>query len=305
MSALETIYQKSHEPEALGISKILSKLYTLFAIYLLDYILPEVSKLSKNLQTEKLDLSIISSLVDATLHTLEDVLQPAAKWVLDLQEVKEEMDITVGINFNSVDVASIQSRITEPFYTKLKENIANRFVSQDVVSCFSIFDPKETPNSLENCTYGEDQVKVLLERYGSELPAETVVGDEFLMPAVVTSSSDLPTEWKTFRRYITNQPRKDIKEQLKELSTNSMMQTMFPNLSILANVCLTIPVGTASVERSFSHMKIVKSRLRNQLGEANLSYLMKIALESPEALSDEELGQIVTVWTRKPRRIAV
>ena len=235
VSALETIYQESNKPEALGISKILSKPSTLIAIYLLDYILPEVSKLSKSLQTEKLDLSIISNLVDATLHTLEDVLQPAAKWVLDLQEVKEEMDITVGINFNSDDVASFQSRVTEPFYTKSKENIANRFVSQDVVSCFSIFDPKKTPNSLENCTYGEDQVKVLLEHYGSELPAETVVGDEFLMPAVITSSSELLTEWKTFRRYITNQPREDIKEQLKELSTNSMMQTMFPNLRILAN----------------------------------------------------------------------
>ena len=159
MSALETIFQESHEPEALGISKILSKTSTLFAIYLLDYILPEVSKLSKSILTEKLDLSIISSLVDATLHTLEDVLQPAAKWVLDLQEVKEEMDITVGINFNSDDVASFQSRVTEPFYTKLKENIANRFVSQNFVSCFSIFDPKKTPNSFENCTYGEDQVK--------------------------------------------------------------------------------------------------------------------------------------------------
>ena len=139
MSALETIYQESHEPEALGISKILSKPSTLFAIYLLDYILSEVSKLSKILQTEKLDLSIISSLVDATLPTLEDVLQPAAKWVLDLQEVKEEMDITVGINFNSDAMASFQSRVTEPFFTKLKENIANCFVSQDVVSCFSIF----------------------------------------------------------------------------------------------------------------------------------------------------------------------
>ena len=109
MSVLETIYQESHEPEALGISKVLSKPSTLFAIYLLDYILPEVSKLSESLQTEKLDLSIISSLVNATLHTLEDVLQPAAKWVLDLQEVKEEMDITVAINFNSDDVASFQS----------------------------------------------------------------------------------------------------------------------------------------------------------------------------------------------------
>ena len=64
----------------------------------------------------------------------------------------------------------------------------------------------------ENCTHGEDQVKVLFEHYGSELPAETVVGDEFLIPAVITLSSDLLTEWQTFRRYITNQSREDIKD---------------------------------------------------------------------------------------------
>ena len=125
--------------------------------------------------------------MDATLHIQEDVLQPAAKWVLDLQEVKGEMDITVGINFNSDDVASFQSRVTEPFYNKLKENIANRFISQDVFSCFSIFDPKKTPNSLENCTHGED-LKVLLEHYGSELPAETVVGDEFQHAELLTGT---------------------------------------------------------------------------------------------------------------------
>ena len=52
------------------------------------------------------------------------------------------MDITVDINFNSDDVTSFQSRVTEPFYTRLKENIANRFVSQDVVSCFTFLIPR-------------------------------------------------------------------------------------------------------------------------------------------------------------------
>ena len=89
------------------------------------------------------------------------------------------------------------------------------------------------------------------------------------------------------------------------MSTNSTMQTMFPNLSILGNVCLTIPVGTGSVEHSFSHMKMIKSLLRNQLRKANLSHLMRITLESLKDLSDEELEQIVNVWTRQPRRIAV
>lgn len=39
---------------------------------------------------------------------------------------------------------------------------------------------------------------------------------------------------------------------LKELATNSMLHTICPSLSTLAKVCLTIPVGTTSVEHSFS-----------------------------------------------------
>ena len=57
---------------------------------------------------------------------------------------------------------------------------------------------------------------------------------------------------------------------------------MYPNLNTLANICMTIPVGTASVERSFSHMKMIKNGLRNKFGEKNLSYLMKIAIKSPQ-----------------------
>ena len=64
---------------------------------------------------------------------------------------------------------------------------------------------------------------------------------------------------------------------------SSMIKTMFLNLTILGSVCLTIPVGTASVEHFFTHIKMIKPCLGNRLGEHNLSYLMKIALKSPEA----------------------
>ena len=71
--------------------------------------------------------------------------------------------------------------------------------------------------------------------------------------------------------------------------------TTFPHLSDLAKVSLSIPVGTASVERSFSRMKMIKIRLRNRLGEQNLAHLMRIAIEE----------SVVDIWNRKPRRIAV
>ena len=97
----------------------------------------------------------------------------------------------------------------------------------------------------------------LLQHYGRELPAESTVGVEFAMPPFI--SSDLQTEWKTFGRYVTNQPKENMNEQLKELSTSSMLETVCPSLSILAKVCPTLPVGTASVERSFSKMNMIKT----------------------------------------------
>ena len=42
-----------------------------------------------------------------------------------------------------------------------------------------------------------------------------------------------------------------MKTQLKELATNKMLETMFPNLNRLTKSCLSIPVGTASVGHKF------------------------------------------------------
>ena len=59
-------------------------------MYLLDYILPQVANLSHALQTKHLDLSLISSLVDATLNLLDDATLPSANCVLQLQDAREE-----------------------------------------------------------------------------------------------------------------------------------------------------------------------------------------------------------------------
>ena len=57
--SLESNYHNYHAPEAFGLHKVLSKSTTIAAIYLLDYTLPLVAKLSKSLQTKQLDLSMI------------------------------------------------------------------------------------------------------------------------------------------------------------------------------------------------------------------------------------------------------
>ena len=70
----------------------------------------------------------------------------------------------------------------------------------------------------------------------------------------------------------------NMKSQLTDMVSNDILTTMFPNLH--TTISLSIPVATASVERSFSQMKLIKMRLHSSLKDTSLSHLMKIAIES-------------------------
>ena len=70
----------------------------------------------------------------------------------------------------------------------------------------------------------------------------------------------------------------------------------------LLNILLTLLVGTATVERSFSDMKMIKARLRNRLSDDNLQHLMRVAIEGPE-LKDVDFNAILEVFKSKTRRL--
>ena len=145
--------------------------------------------------------------------------------------------------------------------------------------------------------------QTLIGQFGRDLLAKSLEGTKFEKAAIV--SSDLSTEWKMYRQLLIKQSKDNISMQLKELLTNDMLIALFPNLHKLATICLSLPISTASVVRSFSDMKLIKNRLRNRLTELNLSNLMKIVIECPEKLTDSDLEEIVDVWNRKGRQIAV
>ena len=59
------------------------------------------------------------------------------------------------------------------------------------------------------------------------------------------------------------------------------------------------------MERSLSDMKLTKNSVRNCLTELSLSNLMKIGIASSEKFTDSGLEEIVDVWNRNGRWIAV
>ena len=78
----------------------------------------------------------------------------------------------------------------------------------------------------------------------------------------------------------------------------------FPNVCIALRIYLTLPVGLSncSGERSFSHLKRIKSSLRSTMGQDRLANLTLLNIES-EILTDLDFQDIIDSFsTLKARR---
>ena len=174
-------------------------------MYLLDYILPQVTKLSRALQTKHLDLLLISSLVDATLNSLDDAILPSANWVLQLQDAREGLKAATGIEVTHLDICSFQERVGKSFIRPIKDNISSRFrsSSKDVYQPSVFLIQRKCPVSLMSYLYMEIvQFKLSLDSLGEIYQLnhwkELNLGRQAF-------SSDVSTEWKTYHQLLSSQ----------------------------------------------------------------------------------------------------
>ena len=75
----------------------------------------------------------------------------------------------------------------------------------------------------------------------------------------------------------------------KDCIHETALEELYPNCLKLLYLLTIFPISAACVERLFSKMKLVKTRLQNQLKQSTLESLLRIAMESPQnGFSDEE-----------------
>lgn len=82
---------------------------------------------------------------------------------------------------------------------------------------------------------------------------------------------------------------------------NYCNEQLFPNVFKILKVCATIPVTTASAERSFSTLKRIKTYLRNTMGENRLNGLTALSIHREIKVNIEEI--IDRFESAKKRRI--
>ena len=109
---------------------------------------------------------------------------------------EQELKPATGVEVTHLDICSFQERVGKPFIRLIKDNISSRFrsSSKDVLSAFSIFDPKKVPSlsTHELPLYGDSSFQTLIGHFGRDLPAKSLEGTEFEKAAIV--SSDLRVE---------------------------------------------------------------------------------------------------------------
>jgi len=107
---------------------------------------------------------------------------------------------------------------------------------------------------------------------------------------------DLFSELIIFRSLVD-----DDTNSLQALNILKTTYGSFPNLTIALRIMLTIPVTSACAERSFSKLKLIKTYLRNQLGQDKLSELALISIEE-EVSSTVDYKHLIDIFASKKSR---
>ncbi|KAK1885952.1 Zinc finger MYM-type protein 1 [Dissostichus eleginoides] len=161
------------------------------------------------------------------------------------------------------------------FLDILRQELERRFRgegknSSDILrSLHSLTDPAQW----KNIDQGLNTVHSLCEFYGFQ-------GEE----------THLQTELRVFHATYTCPERtaKAMLDVFKEFDAH----TIFPTLFKLIKTYATLPVSTATVERTFSKLKIIKTRLRNLCGQERLSDLLLLAVEREIPVDNNEVLKI-------------
>ena len=108
--------------------------------------------------------------------------------------------------------------------------------------------------------------------------------------------------------YGSQELRGKSQTQLLDFLKQYDLEATVPEETKLLQLVLTIPATTASVERTFSTLKGIKTYSRNRTGQARLSALAILSIESQrlcklKARKEEFYKAVIDVFTRKERRM--
>ncbi|XP_042012484.1 zinc finger MYM-type protein 1-like [Salvia splendens] len=268
----ENGHDDSIRVEADDVLEIINSFEFVFVLHLMKQILGITHELSQVLQKKDQDIVNAMNLVKVAKSRLQimrekdwdvllaDVSKFCSKYELDVLDMEDEFVARKKGRRRAEKMKNLHYYRVELFCSVIDlqaQELNQRFdeVNTDLVLCMSCFDPRDLFSAF-------DLEKLLrLARY---------YPSEFSEVAL----SELKSQLENFIFDVR------IDEKFSQISgisglAQKMVSTrkheVFPMVYSLVKLSLILPVATASVERAFSAMKIIKTSLRNSMGDQLLN----------------------------------
>ena len=284
LQALETIINSLHDGcervEAIGLLKQLQGFSFLLLLWVFDDILGVTKLLSDTLQSKELDLASAIDLVDSVKKTLtERRSQKHFDQKIWLNAVKDATDNNVIMHCTREQRRSaVPSRLEEAVILAPLGKRSHNEVSVQATSRVLFFSIIDRILSELHRRFDESRGIILA------VAACSPKSKHFLKVTTVKPLADecfidvssLEPQLAVAQTLVS-QKHIETTEQLYSLL--SSMQAAFPDLFTLVRAALTIPVSSATAERSFSTLKRIKTYLRSTIGEERLSHLSILSIE--------------------------
>ncbi|XP_025425341.1 uncharacterized protein LOC112694162 [Sipha flava] len=94
---------------------------------------------------------------------------------------------------------------------------------------------------------------------------------------------------------LANDTQKELQEAMAMCN-----QSIYPNIFKLLQILVTLPVSSATNERTFSNLKRIKTYLRNSMSEGRLNGLAMLSINKNYSIKPEE---VIEELARKKRRL--
>ena len=216
-----------------------------------------------------------------------------------------------GKNSSSFSFDEFEKNVFLPFIELFIAELKEAFQQLDFWLNVVIFDTRKLPNDLQN--YGNEELNALASYYAAN-QSDTYKDQVSEQPADI-DSSNLNYEWDSFKSltfekkklYQNNidkkimaadnderkalvKPHEEYTPSLlfKDLQHDRVCQKLFPCCIYLLQLSIMFSLSVSCIERLFSRMKLIKTRLRNRLSQISLDSLLRISTEKPTKFSDGE-----------------
>ena len=281
--ALERIIERERTPENVGEAKglldAISKLEFLVLIEIWITILAEMNSLSEYLQRKSMDVVTAASNIKSAIESVRK-----KRTENHFQECVDKATVMarkedVNTNFISKRIRRRNQMPGERARDEPQTDTKERFKTEVFYAVYDRIIQEMNTRFTDFCTKVKD--------FGSLMPGNLGKKDMFRKLAKAYEKDvDIKlaeTEYEQFCiLYQELKPEKGVIKDLQDMLqwfNEHDLQNVYPNLSILYRIFGTIAVSSASTERTFSKLRIIKSYLRSTMSQERLSELTLLSVE--------------------------